>query len=197
MKNTIHYVLILDQSGSMNDLKQEVITSFNEQVDMIQKLMLSDPESLIKLTLCVFNDTVEFKFLEQSIDKISKITSKDYRPFSFTALYDAIGQSFVKITEIIEPKDQVFFAIFTDGLENASKIYTSGDINYKINMAEKNGWNIKFFCRYEDTSFYKKQLNLSDKNLLNVTLDTEGFKVMESEIKYSLMDMMDNIKPSK
>lgn len=194
MKNTIHYVLILDQSGSMGELKQEVISSFNEQVDMIQKLMLSEPESLIKLTLCVFNDTVEFKFIEQSTDQIQKLTSNDYHPASFTALYDAIGVSFVKISELIEPGDQVFFAIFTDGLENASKSYTSGDINYKINMAEKNGWSIKFFCRYEDRSFYKNQLNLTDKNLLNVTLDKEGFKTMESEIKYSLMDMMDSKK---
>ena len=194
MKNTIHYVLILDQSGSMGDLKQEVISSFNEQVDMIQKLMLSEPKSLIKLTLCVFNDTVEFKFIEQSIDRIKKLTMKDYQPASFTALYDAIGTSFVKITELIEPGDQVFFAIFTDGLENASKSYTSADINYKINMAEKNGWSIKFFCRYEDRSFYKNQLNLSDKNLLSVTLDTDGFKAMESEIRFSLKDMMDSKK---
>jgi len=43
MKNTIHYVLILDQSGSMSDLKQEVVTSFNKQVDMIQKLMQAEP----------------------------------------------------------------------------------------------------------------------------------------------------------
>lgn len=194
MKNTIHYVLILDQSGSMGDLKQEVIASFNEQVDMIQKLMLSEPESLIKLTLCIFNDTVEFKFIEQSIDRIKKLTSNDYQPASFTALYDAIGVSFVKITESIEPGDQVFFAIFTDGLENASKSYTSADINYKINLAEKNGWSIKFFCRYEDRSYYKTHLNLSDKNLLNVTLDKAGFKTMESEIRYSLKDMMDSKK---
>ena len=39
MKDTIHYVLILDQSGSMAQLKQEVILSFNEQVDMILKLV--------------------------------------------------------------------------------------------------------------------------------------------------------------
>ncbi len=58
MKNTIHYVLILDQSGSMSNLKKEVILSFNEQVDMILKLKKGEPESNIKLTLCTFNDVV-------------------------------------------------------------------------------------------------------------------------------------------
>lgn len=191
MKNSIHYVLILDQSGSMGDLKNEVVSSFNEQVDMILKLMLGEPESVIKLTLCVFNDTVDFKYIEQSVDQIIRLTLEDYHPASFTALYDAIGTSFVKITEAIEPEDQVFFAIFTDGLENASKVYTAEDINFKINMAEKKGWNIKFFCRYENRLFYKSKLNLTDKNLLTVTLNDEGFKMMESEIRYSLKSMID------
>jgi len=40
MKKTIHYALILDQSGSMNDLKNEVISSFNEQIDSIRKILI-------------------------------------------------------------------------------------------------------------------------------------------------------------
>lgn len=71
----------------------------------------------------------------------------DYQPDSYTALYYAIGASFVKISELIEPDEQVFFAVFTDRVENASKVYTAEDINYKINTAEKNGWNVKFFYR--------------------------------------------------
>ena len=191
MKNTIHYVLILDQSGSMSDLKQEVVTSFNEQVDMIQKLLQAEPKSDIKLTLCTFNDTVDLKFIEQSVDQIKKLSLEDYHPASFTALYDAIGASFVKISEAIEPGDQVFFAIFTDGLENASTVYTAIDINFKIKTAEIKGWSIKFFCRYEDRLFYKSRLNLTDKNLLTVTLNDEGFKMMKSEIHYSLKSMID------
>jgi len=191
MKNSIHYVLILDQSGSMSDLKKEVVTSFNEQVDMIQKLIKAEPESNIKLTLCTFNDAIDFKFIEQSVDQIKRLTLEDYHPASFTALYDAIGASFMKITEAIESGDQVFFAIFTDGLENASKVYTAEDINFKIKAAEIKGWNIKFFCRYEDKLFYKSKLNLTDKNLLTVTLNDQGFKMMESEIMYSLKSMID------
>lgn len=191
MKNSIHYVLILDQSGSMSQLKQEVILSFNEQVEMILKLVKNEPDSVIKLTLCAFNDTIDFKFVAQDADNIKKLTSEDYQPNSNTALYDAIGASFVKTTELVKPDDQVFFAIFTDGLENASKFYSAEDITFKINEAEKIGWTVKFFCRYEDRLFYRSRLNISDKHILSVSLDKEGFIMMENQIMYGLKGMVD------
>ena len=190
MKNTIHYVLILDQSGSMVQLKNEVISSFNEQVEMIVKLETKEPDTDIKITLCTFNDTVEFKFIAQKTDRVKKLTDNDYLPNSNTALYDAIGASFMKIGELVEPGDQVFFAIFTDGLENASKFYSADDISYKINTAEKIGWAVKFFCRYEERLFYKTRLDIPEKYLFSMSLDKEGFAAMEDQVRYSLHQMI-------
>ena len=197
MKSTIHYVLILDQSGSMVQLKREVISSYNEQVEMILKLVQNEPDSVIKLTLCTFNDTVDLKFVAQNADHVKKLTQKDYQPDSCTALYDAIGISFVKISELVKPDDQVFFAIFTDGLENASKSYSADDISFKINTAEKNGWNVKFFCRYEERLFYKSKLNISDRCMFSVTLDKEGINAIENEVMYKLNTMIDNQKKQR
>lgn len=194
MENIIHYVLILDQSGSMNDLKREVILSFNEQVDMILKLRKEEPNSIIKLTLCTFNDIVDFKFIDQDIDQIQKLTDTDYQPDCCTALYDAIGVSIMKITELTEPEHQVFFAIFTDGLENASKHYRAEDIQFKLEIAEKKGWNVNFFCRYEDKLMYQSRLNIGEKYMVGITLDKVGFDVMENQILYKLKDMVKKTK---
>ncbi len=190
MKNTIHYVLILDQSGSMEQLKNEVISSFNEQVEIIVKLETKEPDTDIKITLCTFNDTVEFKFIAQKTDRIKKLAAIDYHPNSNTALYDAIGSSILKVGELVEPDDQVFFAIFTDGLENASKYSTAEDISFKIKTAEKIGWVVKFFCRYEERLFYKTQLDIPEKHLFSMTLDKEGFAAMENQVSYSLYQMI-------
>lgn len=197
MKNSIHYILILDQSGSMSQLKREVILSFNEQVEMILKLVRNKPDSMIKLTLCTFNDIVDFKFIAQNVDLVKKLTPKDYQPDSCTALYDAIGASFVKITELVKPDDQVFFAIFTDGLENASKFYSSDDISYKINRAEKNGWSIKFFCRYEDRLFYKSRLDIPSNAMFCMSFDHSLFGTMETEIINKLSEMVDKQEEQK
>ena len=128
MKRTIHYALILDQSGSMKRIQKEVVSSFNEQIEAIKKLKKSNPDSEIKFTLCTFNDEIEFIFIDQNINKLKKIKPDDYQPSFCTALYDAMGLTFSKIKGLLKPNDQVFIAIFTDGLENASTDYTAGDI---------------------------------------------------------------------
>jgi hypothetical protein len=193
MKNKIHYVLILDSSGSMQDLKQEVITSFNEQVEMIMKMSKSKKGTQIKLTLCVFNDIVDFKFVDQSIDLVQRLTDNDYKPDSMTALYDAIGASFLKISEIVTPSEKVFFAIFTDGLENASKHYTAEDVSFKISESERKGWQIQFFCRYAERSHYKSKFSLKDKNVVGISMDADGFSVMEKHAQFCLMNMADDL----
>jgi len=134
---------------------------------------------------------VEFKYVGQDIDLIKKLTDSDYQPDCCTALYDAIGASFVKITELSEPDDQLFLAIFTDGLENASKHYRAEDIQFKLAEAEKRGWAVNFFCRYEDGPLYKRRLKISDKNLVAMSLDIDGFKVMEDQIHFRFKKMFD------
>ena len=197
MKNVIHYVLILDQSGSMCQLKKEVILSFNEQVDMILKLVKSDPDALVKLTLCLFNDEIVFKQTGQEIDQIIRLDQENYQPDSMTALYDAIGVTIMKINEITQPSDQVFIAIFTDGLENASKFYSASDISNKINDSKLKGWEVKFFCRMEDRKHYKKKLNISEDEIYSMSIDQAGFQAMENQIRYSVTNMFKNPKSPK
>jgi hypothetical protein len=193
MENTIHYVFILDQSGSMQCLKKEVVTSYNEQVEAISKLKLNNPDSEIKFTLCVFNDEINLKFIDRNIEELKKLKPDEYQPNSCTALYDAIGITFSKLGNHINPGDQVFFAIFTDGLDNASSDFSAKDIRNKLKQAEKRGWKIKFFCQDEDNIFYQENFGITDNQIMNVTLNESGLKMMESEIFYCL-DKMVKIK---
>ena len=194
MKKTIHYALILDQSGSMQQLKHEVISSFNEQVDMIFKLQKTEPEVEIKITLCTFNDEVNFKYIAQKIDLLKRLTTADYQPDACTALYDAIGITMLKVNETMLPNDQVFLAIFTDGLENASTNYTAKDISHKLKKAEKDGWEVKFFCRYEDSHRYKQELDLSPDLQFCLSLNEDGIKAMENEVMYQISRMVKSKK---
>jgi hypothetical protein len=197
MKNTIHYAFVLDQSGSMKRIEKEVVSSFNEQVEGIKKLKKSNPDSEIKFTLCTFNDEIVFNFIDQNINKLKKIKSDDYQPNSCTALYDAMGLTFSKIRELLKPNDQVFIAIFTDGLENASTDYTAGDIRKKLAQADENDWQIKFFCQQENNLFYKRDLGINDSHILNITLNEDGFKAMETEVLYCIKRIADTQKEQK
>lgn len=112
MKKVIHYVLILDRSGSMQDIKPIVIKSFNEQVDMIHNLQERLTEAKIKVTLCSFNDAIKIHYLGKKAEELDKLTAEAYQPDSMTALYDAIGYTFHRGIEGIKSHHTVFF---TDG----------------------------------------------------------------------------------
>ena len=189
MKKTIHYVLILDQSGSMWQLRDEVIQSFNEQVKLIKKMQKDDNELLIRVTLCMFNDVLDYKYEAENIEQLQKISINDYCPNSNTALYDAIGYSFLKIEKIVHEDDSVFFAIFTDGLENASMKFSPSDIQEVLQTAEKKKWEVKFFCRYEDQVFYHNKIKINKHNTMGIQMNEEGMNNMVCEVMFRLSDM--------
>lgn len=189
-KKIIHYALVLDQSGSMEFLKKEVVSSFNEQVDLIMKLREENEGTDIKVTLCVFNSKVDFKYTGEDVDNLGKLTMKDYCPNSTTALYDAMGQTMLRLQETKKPEDKVFLAVFTDGLENSSREYSAADIRSKVKQAEKDGWEIRFFNRHEDHGYYKRELDFSDKMQFNVPLNDEGLRTIEEQVRYNINQLI-------
>lgn len=191
MKKVIHYVLILDRSGSMQDIKPVVIKSFNEQVEMIRNLQEKQPEVKIKVSLCSFNDAIKVHYLGKKAEELGKLTYEDYLPDSMTALYDAIGYTFHRVTEGVKSHHKVFFAVFTDGLENSSKEYTAENVSRIIEQCGMKGWEFRFFCRYEERLLYKTRLHLSDSSLFSMTMNEVGFKEMNDNVMCCMESMFD------
>ena len=190
MKNTVHYALILDQSGSMESLKQVTISSYNEQIDSIRSLMQKHPESEVKVTLCVFNDEPELRMVAAGIDEVVKLNRRNYRPNSCTALYDAMGITMLRMQEVIGPDDKVFLAIFTDGYENASHHYSLADVVHKLDAAREKGWNIRFYCNSLDLEHFRKGLHLNESDMQGITLNEEGIYAMKHSMKSVMYDLI-------
>lgn len=192
MKNTVHYALVLDQSGSMESLKEVTISSFNEQIDSIRNMIRKHPDSEVKVTLCVFNEDVEMRMVAADIDQVAKLGHHNYRPNSCTALYDAMGITMLKVQENLKPDDKVFLAIFTDGLENASHTYTLADIVHKLDEAKLKGWNIRFFCNTLDLEYFRERLKLKDADMQGIELNDTGVRFMRQSMDDMLFDLIQN-----
>lgn len=190
MKSALHYALILDQSGSMQDLKGITISSFNEQIDSILKLKEKNPENEVKITFCVFNEAVDLRSVAADIDGIERLNQNNYQPNSCTALYDAMGITLLRMQELVKPEEKVFVAIFTDGLENASRNYSSADIVHKLDDAKSKGWNIRFFCNVHDVDFFRDKLRMAENDLQGITLNDSGVRFMRKSMDRMLSDLM-------
>ena len=125
-KNLTEIVFILDRSGSMSGLEADTIGGFNS---MIEKQRKADGEALVSTVL--FDNLSEVIHDRVDIRDIKPMTDRDYTVRGCTALLDAIGGAIHHIGNVhkyARPEDvpeHTLFIITTDGMENASRFYSS------------------------------------------------------------------------
>lgn len=129
--------MVLDSSGSMEPLREQVIESFNSFMREQREI----PADTIT-TLCIFDTVITFPFRNISAEDIPDLTLSSYRPSGGTALYDAIMQTKISVDDYLaqHPGYDVLFTIVTDGEENASHIYNRQDVFDMIREQTEQGW---------------------------------------------------------
>ena len=141
---TNHIGIILDRSGSMDRIRQEVIDGFNQQ---IQEICQQSKEIKTKVSLLTFSDTVSDPvYWEADPDNLVKLTLDKYRPSGQTALNDAIGTTIKRMKQIPDDQNSAFLLIvITDGQENNSSEFTHEAVNALMEEVKKTGkWTITF-----------------------------------------------------
>ena len=95
-RTTVHNLIIVDASGSMDSIYNQALTGINETIHMIYRLNQNDPYVDQRLTLLSFangNEKLHYMYHLENIEQVSPITEKDYVLRGMTALYDAIGDA--------------------------------------------------------------------------------------------------------
>lgn len=135
---------VLDESGSMGRAAIETVEGFNEYMASLRE----DPSSTI-LHLVTFNSrkrSVAYDF--EDLKEISDLDVLGYMPRGGTPLLDAIGTTIESTEKYLTRsglKDpQVIVTILTDGMENASRIFTKNDVSKLITEKEKEGWSFTY-----------------------------------------------------
>lgn len=133
-------VMILDRSGSMGALTEDVIGGYNSFVSEQKKL-----KGKTLLTTILFDDQYEVLYDGVPINSAPLITNKEYFVRGFTALYDAIGKAICSVSNRANKKHKVLFVINTDGFENASQEYRAEQIREMVKFRENHdGWKFIF-----------------------------------------------------
>jgi predicted metal-dependent peptidase len=104
-------VVVLDESGSMDDIRQDMIDALNSLITE-QKQISERPA---KFTLVKFNDSVTRVVSNRDLREVSTLTRQDYRPDRSTGLYDALGETI----DWFRYETDVLMVIITDGMENS------------------------------------------------------------------------------
>lgn len=169
-------VVILDKSGSMHEIRSDIIGSVNQFLTEQKKI--ADNTTF---TFVTFSDNVETNIIKQPLSSVKLITDSDYQTTGSTALYDAIGLTITKF----EHDANVLMVIVTDGQENASKKFNRKEV---FDMVTKhkgvNGWNFIYLSADIDTFTQGTTLGFgANQNMGNQTggsNTTVGYKFLSN-----------------
>jgi uncharacterized protein YegL len=171
--NTTLYHFVIDRSGSMSGMEQEVVSGFNSQVETIKKLQAELPEQRFLMSLTIFDNEVENLILPTPINDIKEINTQQFEPRGMTALLDAIGKSIHLIESefgkaIQNDEMSVVTIIITDGEENCSQFFSYEAIAKQIKEREETGkWTFSFIGCDFDALEISERLNIRRENVRN------------------------------
>ena len=178
-KNLTELVFILDKSGSMHGLEKDTIGGFNS---IIEEQKQKDGECLVSTVL--FNQDTQVVHDRAPLDKVSPMTGRDYRVGGCTALVDALGGAIHHIGNVHkyarneDVPEKTLFIITTDGLENASHIYTAEQVKQMIGREEKKyGWEFLFLGANIDAVETATMYGISRDHAVDYHPDACGTKV--------------------
>lgn len=131
---------ILDCSGSMSHGKEATIEGFNSQVQVIRDG--AKDAGATTFTDVQFSSDVNLKTVAGDLDHLAPLNESTYQPGGNTALLDAIGATVAALLatkNINSPDTATLVTTFTDGQENASRIYSAALIRDMVQRLEATG----------------------------------------------------------
>ena len=131
------------------------------------------------LTLVQFDSNDPYDVIQDAVpvEKIPDLTREQYRPRGSTPLLDALGTLIEKASarlEEIEGEEDQIVAVFTDGLENASRHWTRAKLFDVITERRNAGWTFVFMGANQDSYAEAGRLGLDDGSVQDFRGDREG-----------------------
>lgn len=116
--------VIIDESGSMGSVRDDVIDAFNQ---MTRALYDSKQRDSILMSVWKFDDAPRLLYSYTPVDQIKDLTRADYNPGGSTALYDAALDGFTGIVGYGQElrnggiRTRCIVVVITDGADVSSK----------------------------------------------------------------------------
>ncbi len=191
-KGYTEIVYILDRSGSMSGLEADTIGGFNSMMDKQKK---TGEKALVSTVL--FDNECEVIHDRIPIEKIEKMTDKQYYVRGCTALLDAVGGAIHHIGNVHkyareeDRPDKTIFVITTDGMENASSRYSREKIQKMIKKQQKKyGWEFIFIGANIDAYAEAQKYGIRRDRTVNYVSDSAGTGIVYAGVSKAVCSVM-------
>ena len=174
----VQIICILDRSGSMQSLTEDVIGGYNSFLEKQKK-----EAGTAEVTTILFDDQYEKISDAVNLKDVQNIDSSIYYARGNTALMDALGRTLMETLgkmekeKICPAKRRVLVMIMTDGLENASKEYNKAKIKAMIEATTKEyNWNYVFIGANIDSASEAQSIGINSNHSANYAPNRKGVR---------------------
>ena len=178
-KGLTELVFILDRSGSMSGLEADTIGGFN---GMLEKQKKEAGEAYVSVVL--FDDRTEVLYDRVDIQKVEPMNDRQYYVRGCTALLDALGGAIAHIRNVHryareeDVPEKTLFIITTDGLENASRIYSYDKVQKMLtHEQEKYHWEFLFLGANMDAVKVAGRFGIRASRAATFENDSDGVRL--------------------
>lgn len=194
-KGLTEVVFILDRSGSMSGLESDTIGGFNS---LLEKQRKEEGEAYISVVL--FDDVSDVIYDRVPVSKVEPMNDRQYYVRGCTALLDAVGGAVHHIANVHkyareeDRPEKTLFIVTTDGMENASRIYTYAKVRQMVEK-ERNeyGWEFLFLGANIDAINVADRFGIQAERAINYESDSIG-----TQLNYSVLsDALSAVRKSK
>jgi Mg-chelatase subunit ChlD len=174
----LHIYFVLDRSGSMESMANDVIGGFN---GFLAEQQADGPDALMTLIQFDSNDSHEVLANAGPIGNVRPLTRQSFVPRGGTPLYDAMGHAITDATirveqrlQAHEPNESILFVTFTDGEENRSVEYRREQLFDLVKKHEQEGWTFAYLGANQDAYAEGGRVGYSASSTQNFKGDAEG-----------------------
>lgn len=192
--NLTELVFIIDRSGSMYGLEKDTIGGFNS---LIEKQRKEDGECCVSVVL--FDDVSEVLYDRVKLENVREMTADDYSVRGCTALIDALGGAIHHIGNIHkyarneDVPEHTVFVIITDGMENASRMYSSDRVKNAVKrQKEKHGWEFLFIGANIDAVETAANYGIGADRAVNYNSDSKGTSILYETVSCAVEQIRAN-----
>ncbi len=192
--------IVLDRSGSMGEIRDQIITGYNEHVQQIKMDAEEQKgENEFFVSLITFTGKVYEHLWRVAASELKEITKEDYIPCGSTALYDAQAyaiERYIETTDITEKNASYLLLIITDG-KNEKIINHSLESVRELNASvQKNGnWTITYMgCDGKYLENHAKGTGVALGNVALWAADQSNTREAFSQSRHKLKKYSDDRK---
>lgn len=175
--NRTHIAIVLDRSGSMDSIRDDVVGGFNAFLASQQAVA---GEATLTLVRFDGQDPFEVVFDHAKLQTIRPLERGDFEPRGATPLLDAVGKT-ILATELwvarqsdAERPDSIVVVVITDGQENASSEFQLNRVRNLIKAKEALGWQFLFLSADLAAFAEAGDIGFSDSKRVHFSKDAQG-----------------------